>query len=294
MLCWQKRAHPRSKSPMSNELSALAPAKINLTLHITGQRDDGYHLLDSLVVFADIGDRISAAPADELTLNVTGPFAGGIPTDDSNLMLRAAKLLLPDHGAALTLEKHLPPASGIGGGSSDAAATLRLLSDLWDVAMPKDVLALGADMPVCMTPCAQRMSGIGELLSKVPALPACDIVLVNPRVEVSTPAIFKSLQERNNPPMPAKLPAWANVQDFAEWLGTQRNDMQTTAEVLQPAITDVLVALQATDTLFSRMSGSGATCFALFPPDGRAAKNAQKALQAAHPEWWVAEGSLLS
>ena len=162
---------------MTANSPGFAPAKINLTLHVTGQRADGYHLLDSLVAFADIGDEVSAQSSDSLSLTVTGPNATGVPTDGRNLMIKAARLLDENRTAALHLDKQLPAASGIGGGSSDAAATLRVLSKLWDLPIPTadQVLTLGADLPVCLTPCCQRMRGIGGDLAALPALPACDV-----------------------------------------------------------------------------------------------------------------------
>ncbi|MFS4582032.1 4-(cytidine 5'-diphospho)-2-C-methyl-D-erythritol kinase [Phaeobacter sp. C3_T13_0] len=275
-------------------VEGFAPAKINLTLHVTGQRADGYHLLDSLVAFADIGDRVTASFAEELSLTVTGPMEAGVPSDSRNLMVQAAALIDPKRGAALALEKHLPGASGIGGGSSDAAATLRVLSELWQMPLPKaeDTLGLGADLPVCMAPIAQRMSGIGEQLSPVSPLPNCSIVLVNPRVSVATPTIFRALQHRNNLPMPKVLPCCATANDLADWLKTQRNDLQVPAIKIQPVIDDVLQALDHTDALFSAMSGSGATCYALFENSELAQKHAAR-LTAAHPDWWVQSGKLL-
>ena len=280
---------------MTADATAFAPAKINLTLHVTGQRDDGYHLLDSLVVFADIGDQIHVSQAADLALDVSGPMAQGVPTDRSNLVLKAAALLPAGQGAHIHLHKTLPPASGIGGGSSDAAAALRALSSLWRVPMPgiSEALALGADLPVCLQPGPQRMRGIGETISRVPNLPPCDIVLVNPRREVSTPAIFKSLKRRDNPAMPEVLPNWADAADLANWLAGQRNDMQAAAIALEPSIADVLHSLTPTGCLMARMSGSGATCFGLFPPDGQSAARAAKRISQAHPGWWVEHGSLL-
>jgi 4-diphosphocytidyl-2-C-methyl-D-erythritol kinase len=282
--------------PAVSFVTAFAPAKINLTLHVTGQRTDGYHLLDSLVVFADIGDTITADHADDLSLRVDGPNAAGVPTDASNLMIKAARLLDAKRGAALTLTKNLPPASGIGGGSSDAAATLRALSTLWKADLPTaaQVLTLGADLPVCMNTTAQRLSGIGDLLAPVPNLPACDILLVNPRAEVATPTVFAALDHRAHPPMPDKLPIWPTAQALADWLATQRNDLQEAAISVLPVIEDVLTALRETNCMFARMSGSGATCFAIFPPDGHSAKLALAQIHAGRPEWWAAQGAILT
>lgn len=276
---------------------AFAPAKINLALHVTGQRADGYHLLDSLVVFADIGDTITAEAADKLSLQVDGPMAEGVPTDGSNLVLKAAQLLqdtsAAQHGAALTLTKHLPAASGIGGGSSDAAACLRALSALWNVTCPKpsSTLPLGADLPVCIDPAPQRMRGIGERLTPVDHVPQLAIVLANPKVHVPTPGVFKAMTHRENAPMEETLPRWADLDDFIAWLAETRNDMQPAAETIAPAITKCLQAIAATNAVqLTRMSGSGATCFGLYrtKEDAQAAKTA---IETAHPDWWVAAGT---
>ncbi|MEO3478392.1 4-(cytidine 5'-diphospho)-2-C-methyl-D-erythritol kinase [Phaeobacter sp. CAU 1743] len=277
-------------------VEAFAPAKINLTLHVTGQRADGYHLLDSLVAFCDVGDQVRVRPAEDLSLHVTGPRAAGVPTDGSNLVLRAAEVLKPaGPGAEITLEKHLPAAAGIGGGSSDAAATLRALSQLWDVELPgeSDLLSLGADVPVCIAPGAWRMAGIGEDLTPLPPLPPCDILLVNPGVAVSTPVVFRGLVCRQNPAMPQDLPVWGDAVELSEWLAGQRNDLQAPAVAAAPVIGEVLDALRGSGALFSAMSGSGATCFALFEPDEEQAQNAAEDIRAKHPDWWVASGRLL-
>lgn len=285
---------------MKDKITEFAPAKINLTLHVTGRRDDGYHLLDSLVVFADIGDEITVEPADRLSLTVDGPMSEGVPTDSSNLVLKAASLFettqtVATSGASLTLTKNLPASSGIGGGSSDAAATLRALSQLWQCPLPAPsrALSLGADLPVCLTPQTQRMSGIGEQLTPVAALPETFILLANPGIEVSTPQVFKTLASRNNTPMPQTLPVWQGFDDFITWLKTQRNDLEAPARAIAPDITETLAALSAQpNAALTRMSGSGATCFALFK-DEHAAKSAYASLSKAHPNWWLAHGRIL-
>lgn len=268
----------------------FAPAKINLSLHVTGQRPDGYHLLDSLVAFADVGDRLTARAAPGLSLAVTGPMAAGVPVDGSNLVLKAALALgVANPGASLTLEKHLPAAAGIGGGSSDAAAALRVLSDLWNVALPDPaaVLALGADVPVCLRDGACRMQGLGEVLSEVPALPEVPAVLVNPRVEVPTPSVFKALTYKENAPMSEVVPAFADVRALAAWVAEQRNDLEPPACRLQPVISKVLAVLAGGEgALLARMSGSGATCFALHE-SAESATRAARQLAQAQPDWWV-------
>jgi 4-diphosphocytidyl-2-C-methyl-D-erythritol kinase len=262
---------------------ARAPAKVNLTLHVTGRRPDGYHLLDSLVVFADAADVVRVRPADAPALRVTGPMAAGVPSDSSNLVLRAAALM--GVTAEIELEKHLPAAGGIGGGSSDAAATLRALSRMTGRPLPREVLALGADVPVCMEPRPMRMRGIGETLSPVDGLPALDAVLVNPGVAVPTPQVFAGLERRANAPMPERLPPFAGAAAFADWLAGQRNDLERPAQTIAPEVGAALAALaQADGCRLARMSGSGATCFGIFP-DAAAAARAARAL--ARPGWWV-------
>ena len=269
-------------------IEELAPAKVNLTLHVTGRREDGYHLLDSLVVFADVGDLVTVREADEPGFTVTGPQAGHVPVDASNLVLRAAALF-SDARAEIRLDKHLPAASGIGGGSADAAATLRALSRLRGAPLPtnEEVLALGADVPACLTGRAVRLRGIGERLDPVPPLPPLPAVLVNPGVAVSTPAVFARLARRENPPMPDLPVSLHDARALALWLAARRNDLEPPACGLAPVIGDVLARLRAVpDCLLARMSGSGATCFALFP-DAAAAERAAAALSAARPGWWV-------
>lgn len=271
----------------------FAAAKINLTLHVTGRRADGYHLLDSLVAFAGVGDRVTAAPASMLQLQVTGPAAAGLDGDD-NLVLRAARAFAAGQGAALTLDKHLPVASGIGGGSADAAATLRVLATLWRQPLPSaaQVLALGADVPVCLAGEVCRMRGIGEVLQPVPPLPPVWAVLANPSVAVATPAIFAALHRRDNPPMPDRIPGFADAKALADWLAGQRNDLQVPAVALAPGIAAVLAGLAALPgALLARMSGSGATCFALFA-DPQAAATAAQLMRNCQPAWWIAAGPL--
>jgi 4-diphosphocytidyl-2-C-methyl-D-erythritol kinase len=267
-------------------VEVLAPAKINLTLHVTGQRADGYHLLDSLVAFAGMGDRLRVAPAASLSLRVTGPRGAGLPEGPENLVWRAAALA--GGQAAITLEKHLPAASGIGGGSSDAAACLRALAALDGRALPADLRTLGADLPVCLLARAARMRGIGEEVAPVEGLPALEAVLVNPGLPVATPAVFARLARRDNPAMPATLPRWRDAAECARWLTAQRNDLEPPAQALCPEIATALAALrESAGCALARMSGSGATCFGLYP--SRAAAEAAAArIAAQHPGWWVA------
>jgi 4-diphosphocytidyl-2-C-methyl-D-erythritol kinase len=269
----------------------FAPAKVNLFLHVIGRREDGYHLLDSLAVFPAVGDRLEAAPAGELTLEITGPFGGRLAAEADNLVLRAARALAPGKGAALRLHKNLPVASGIGGGSADAAAALRILARLWGIdAGLHDIAArLGADVPVCLASRPARMQGIGDILRAAPALPPCGILLVNPGVAVPTPAVFKARQGAFS--LPATLPAsWPNAAAMADDLRAMTNDLQAPAIALQPVIGEVLAALAALPgALLARMSGSGATCFAIFPSPA-AASAAATAITP--PNWWRWGGGL--
>ncbi|SDE61794.1 4-diphosphocytidyl-2-C-methyl-D-erythritol kinase [Salipiger thiooxidans] len=283
----------------------FAPAKINLTLHVTGRRSDGYHLLDSLVSFAPVGDWLTVAPGDGLTLEVSGPEAAGVPDDMSNLALRAAALLAGHEGAALTLEKNLPAASGIGGGSADAAAALRGIAtlsgeipqgflELPDLLMHRHaerILGLGADVPMCVLSHPLRARGIGERLGLV-TLPDIAAVLVNPRLPVPTPAVFKALETRDNPPMPDTLPEFPDAASLIGFLARMRNDLEAPALKVEPGIRAVLDALAGQGGCgLARMSGSGATCFGLFLSEDDARAAAQ-ALTEAHPGWWVASGVL--
>lgn len=275
---------PASGSPAASTAGGIvtvpAPAKINLTLHVTGRREDGYHLLDSLVVFAETGDVVHLAPGP-LSLTITGPFAAGLESDSDNLCLRAARLAGAE--VAITLEKNLPVASGIGGGSADAAAVLRGLG-----ANPPQPERLGADVPVCLAGRPVRMRGLGEILDPVPQLPPLALVLVNPGKGLSTPAVFRALDRRDNPPMPA-LPDFPDTAALVGFLQTCRNDLEAPAITLLPEIATCLEALRDQGALLARMSGSGATCFGIFADldQARAA-----ALALARPGWWVAASGL--
>lgn len=257
----------------------LAPAKVNLTLHVTGQRADGYHLLDSLVAFADVGDRLALTPGAEMAIEATGPFAPGVPTDGRNLIWKAADLAGWCGHVALT--KELPHAAGIGGGSSDAAAVLRHTRFEDAQAM----LDLGADIPVCVTGRAARMQGIGDIVSPV-ALPEIPCLLINPGVDVPTGAVFSGLGQKDNLGMPTAIPAFPNLETCVEWLTVQRNDLEAPASIQAPAIGTVLGTLaQSRDVMLARMSGSGGTCFGIYPTR-KAAEFAAYEIEAAHPHWW--------
>jgi 4-diphosphocytidyl-2-C-methyl-D-erythritol kinase len=248
-------------------------------------------VLDSLAVFPAVGDVVGAAPAAGLSLEIDGPFGAVLQGEADNLLLRAARAVGRGAGAALYLTKNLPVASGIGGGSADAAAALIVLSRLWDVEadLPALALGLGADVPVCLAGAPARMGGIGEMLGAAPVLPEFGMVLVNPGVAVATPAVFRA--RTGGFSVPADLPAgWADAAAMAADLARCTNDLQAAAVGLQPVIGAVLAALERLQgALLARMSGSGATCFALFETAERAAA---AALEVARPGWWCWGGGL--
>lgn len=276
--------------------SMLAPAKINLFLHVGDKRADGFHPLQSLAVFPAVGDVLTAETADELSLSVTGPFAAAL-SDGDNLVLKAARALATKAGRApaakLTLVKNLPVASGIGGGSADAAAALRLLSALWqldldDAALSQIAAGLGSDIPVCLASTPRWMEGRGEILNPIASLPRLSLLLVNPGVAVSTAPVFAALQMRSG--VARKLPPGRlrDMSDLLRLLDRTKNDLEAPARALQPVISDVLTALAGLPgALFARMSGSGATCFALFPDDD-SCRHAAALLAKAHGGWWIA------
>ena len=286
---------------MSAPLSDLAPAKVNLTLRVLGKRADGYHDLESLVVFAGLADRVTLTPGDALGLNVDGPTAAAAGDVADNLVLRAAHALA-ERAAGLrlghfTLTKHLPVAAGVGGGSSDAAAALRLLARLNglphdDARLMEVARATGADVPVCLDPRPRVMRGIGEVLSAPLDLPPLPAVLVNPGVPVPTRDVFGKLGLA-----PGEARGVADEIDAGRlkdraallaWLRSQPNDLEAPAIALQPVIRDVLGGLaQRNGCLLARMSGSGATCVGLFASEAAAAAAAQ-ALASTHSDWWVA------
>ena len=283
---------------MATDFQEFAPAKINLCLHVTGRRGDGFHELESLTVFADMGDRITAAQADGLELEISGPMGAGLSAEEDNLVLRAARALSAAAGiraeARLHLEKHLPIAGGIGGGSADAAAALRALNRLWRLGLAPDELheiagGLGADVPACLISRPLIMRGIGERLEKLDGFPGLHLVLVNPHIAAATPQVFRALnwqKQRAAPPLPA-LPAALTPDKLTLWLRESGNDLERAAMQLAPQIGGVLDALGALPGCrLARMSGSGTTCFGLFT-DAAAADAAAAELAHAKPQWWV-------
>ncbi len=279
--------------------SEFAPAKVNLHLHVVGKRGDGYHLLDSLVVFANVGDWVTVERADDLSLSVTGPFAAGLEEEADNLVLRATRLLASRAGVKpsgrLALEKNLPVASGLGGGSANAAATLRLLRRAWAIdvdAVALNAIAreLGADVPACLLrqPCV--MADTGVQLAPAPVLPALGLVLINPGVAVSTPAVFRARVGLFSDAVPLPAGGWAEVDDLVATLAAAGNDLEPPAVALAPPVAHVLAALAgAPGCRLARMSGSGATCFGVFPTP-EAARDAAGRLS--RPGWWVWGGGL--
>lgn len=284
-------------------ITRFAPAKINLYLHVTGRRVDGYHLLDSLVVFTDgIGDVVHIASAPELRFDVAGPQAAALRNcaPEDNLVLRAAHALAAIAGRDLTcaigLEKHLPAASGIGGGSSDAAATLLALAEFWNVPphtlpLPEIARTLGQDVVSCLYRKTCYFRGIGDDIAIAMPVPACGVVLVNPNVHVPTPAVFKQRQGEFSAAAPLS-PAPTTLAELATQLRTRRNDLYAPAVALAPIIGECLQAVQAqSGCAFAAMSGSGATCFGLFA-DAAAAHTAAAYMRRQQPSWWVASGTL--
>lgn len=292
----------------NNSLTIFAPAKINLNLYVTRKRDDGYHTLDSLVSFVDVGDQITISPAESFSFTITGPFADGFSAAEqsaqpgsSNIVVRAAYALAvklnKELNLAITLTKNLPLAGGIGGGSADAAATLWGLMEFWRVrpqAIPDLtalMLSLGADVPVCLACRPVIMRGIGEELSPPPPVREMPIVLVNPLKESSTAAIFRAYQGPYRPHV-SWPSAFTTHDDFLSFLGQLGNDLTPGAIKNVPEIATIIEAIGATPHCrLARMSGSGATCFGLFDTDDQA-QSAARALKDAHPAWWVETGVL--
>src|SRR5215469_2486901 len=282
-------------------VTAFAAAKVNLYLHITGRRADGYHLLDSLIAFPDIGDDITAEPAPHLSLEIVGPEAASLAgRHGDNLVLRAARLLAghtaTTSGAALRLQKNLPVAAGIGGGSSDAAAAMRVLTALWGLSLGEPALCdlavrLGADLPACLHANPVWVGGVGERVEPAVGLPQAGILLANPRIELPTAAVFAA---RSGPfGGPSRFsPIPTDALGLAQALMSRRNDLTGAAIGLVPEIGAVLARLESLPgALIARMSGSGPTCFALFR-DRAAAVRACGALSASEPGWWCAAGAL--
>jgi len=269
-------------------ITGLAPAKVNLALHVTGQRADGYHTLDSLVCFADVGDRLDVTRAAQLELSIEGGL--GLSVGDDNLVLRAARSFATKAGAKIHLTKILPVAAGLGGGSADAACALRLLSRLWRLDLPDagDIVALGADVPVCLSGRSARMQGIGETLTPLATMPRFAAVLINPGIEVQTPTVFNNLKSKHNSQI-SPVPDTNNPAEWLAYIAAQRNDLEAPARRMAPVIDRVLALLGAAKHCqLMRMSGSGASCFGLFETR-EAARIAAGKIATLEPDWWVAD-----
>ena len=279
-------------------VKVFAPAKVNLALHVVGQREDGYHMLDTLVGFASVGDWVTLDTGQKRGLTIVGPEGAALDPETPNLVMQTAKVFWGKGMGplGLTLAKHLPVSSGIGGGSADAAATFRGI--LWlmnnkgrdwpmEDALAGRLLALGADVPMCFLSEPTRVGGIGEQIGRLPEMARLPVVLVNPRVAVSTPAVFKALTKKNNPKMELLPGDIGDAAGLIAYLSHQRNDLQHPAIAAAPVIGEVLARISASEgCALARMSGSGATCFGVFP-SAAAAEMAAADLTKGRPDWWV-------
>ncbi|MBI1238946.1 MAG: 4-(cytidine 5'-diphospho)-2-C-methyl-D-erythritol kinase [Alphaproteobacteria bacterium] len=275
---------------------STAPAKLNLFLHLGARRADGYHPVASLIAFAELGDDLSVAPAESLSLAIDGPFAKGLPADETNFVLKAACALAELTGAQarahLSLTKNLPVAAGLGGGSSDAAAALRALCELWCVEPDeRDLMALalrlGADVPICLARRTALVGGLGEVIVATPQIPSAPIVLVNPGIELMTADVFRRLGARRGEALPDWPATIQSIDQLCAALRPHGNDLEAPASTLVPQIAEVLSTLgESQGCDLARMSGSGATCFGIFESD-KAAEAAASALSARHPTWWA-------
>jgi len=289
---------------MAEPFIEAAPAKLNLALHVTGRRPDGYHALDMLVAFADVGDELEATPARRDSLALSGPFAAALGSSEGNLVLRALAAFrarwpgaLPD-GVAIKLRKNLPVAAGLGGGSADAAAALRLFAamverDFAFADLLQIATSLGADVPMCLYSRPALASGVGEIIRPLKAFPACHAVLVNPLVPVVTADVFRKLESRDNPPLPQLADPLSRPAQLGLWLDETRNDLEPPALALVPVIGELKARLAAIDgCILARMSGSGATVFGLFGSSAQAHQAAHD-LRTHWPDYWVAAAPLI-
>lgn len=287
---------------VGERIVVAAPAKINLFLHVGDRRADGYHDLESLVAFAAIGDAIAVESADGFSLSVDGPFAARLGAADDNLALRAAQLLgaqwARSRGAQIRLTKKLPVASGIGGGSADAAAVLRALVRLWKLDLPDGALqelaaSLGADVPVCIESAPAWMEGKGERITPLPFLPRLYLLLVNPGIAVPTGPVFAALRDRRGLGFVRPKSAFADTSALLQFLRQTTNDLEQPARAIAPEVGYVLDALiDQQGILLARMSGSGATCFGIFEGEDERTKAGAR-IAALHREWWI-RGTMLA
>ena len=286
--------------PKIEKISVFAPVKINLSLQIIGRRNDGFHLLESLIVFADQGDELSVSTADSLTLKIKGPFAGSLSTDKNNLVIKAATLLADFHEirpkAHIELNKNIPIASGLGGGSADAAATLHALTKLWrlpisDQDLNKIAEQIGSDVPVCLNQKSAVMEGIGARIRRLGNLPKFGILLVNPNFPVSTQEVFRKYEANfSEPGSLNEIPK--NRIAYLILLQTLQNDLTQASINTASEIKNILSVLnELNNQLLVRLSGSGGTCFALFENTKNAQEAAEK-LNKKFPDWWIKSASI--
>ena len=284
------------------EIELFAPAKINLALHVVGQRADGYHLLDMMVAFASVGDQLRLATSGGQGLTISGPEAADVPSGAGNIIAQVVSHFWNQGPLRSHLIKNLPVASGIGGGSADAAACFRGILKLLGespgsktLITPKameTLLKIGADVPMCLLSTPARVNGIGEQITPVPDLPVLSVLLVNPRVAVSTPQVFRTLKHKENSGLGDRPAVFGSSHTLVDWLADQRNDLQAPAIEVAPAIGTALGLLRALDgCTFARMSGSGATCFGIFGSLAEA-EAAGLALKTRQPDWWIAPALL--
>lgn len=284
-------------------MKILAPAKLNLALNITGRRADGYHLLDSLFVFCGLADELTFDSAEDLTLSISGPHAGAIAGDPDNLVLRAAQLLQSTagirHGARISLVKHIPVAAGLGGGSADAAAALSALNRFWKCHLPGKKLhalaaRLGADVPACLASRPVLATGIGDILTALPPLPDCGVLLINPRVATPTPAVFKAFAKANPVIRTRSLVSlerpFDDLDALVGALVLRGNDLLQAAIAVTPEISDMMAELSSVpNVVYASLSGSGASGFALLRTKAEATEAARRIAQL-HPDWWSWSG----
>jgi 4-diphosphocytidyl-2-C-methyl-D-erythritol kinase len=267
------------------KINSFAAAKVNLALHVRGLKSNGYHELDSLVTFANIGDIIEVRPSDELKLTIEGPFADNVPKDADNIVVKAAKFLSPDGKAHINLIKNLPVEAGLGGGSADAAATLRSLSKLWNIQIPKTPEVLGADVPICLLKETAIVQGIGEKITPISIPSNLHIVLIKPNIGLSTAKVFNNLKNKHNEKM-CTFKGTDSIEEFANYLNKLRNDLLQTSITIVPLLRDIINFLNVQNgNYYTQMSGSGTTCFGLFD-DEVSAMRALSQAKIKFPNMW--------
>ena len=267
------------------KINSFAAAKVNLALHVRGLKSNGYHELHSLITFANIGDIIEVRTSNELKLTIEGPFADNVPKDTDNIVIKAAKFLLPDGKAHINLIKNLPVEAGLGGGSADAAATLRSLSKLWNIPIPKTPEVLGADVPICLLKETAIVQGIGEKITPVSIPSNLHIVLIKPNIGLSTAKVFNNLKNKHNEKM-CTFKGTDSIEEFANYLNKLRNDLLQTSITIVPLLRDIINFLNVQKgNYYTQMSGSGTTCFGLFD-DEVSAMRALSQAKIKFPNMW--------